>query len=104
MKSAITLLLIGAAFIIGCASSAIVGDTNGQLRIAELKVDGMTCSSCAFGVEYQLKQVPGVVAADVNYPEGTGYVIYDSTQVNADNAAAASEVYRAFVVDDKPYK
>lgn len=90
-------------FIIGCSSSA-VPNNKGDLRIAQLKVDGMTCESCAFGVEYQLKQVPGVVAADVNYPEGDGYVIYDPSLTNADEAAAASDVYPAFVVEDKPYQ
>ena len=96
------LLLIFVVFIIGCANQPQISD-NGDLRIAELKVEGMTCQSCAFGVEHQLKQVPGVVAVDVNYPEGTGYVIYDPEKTAADEAAAASDVYLAYVVEDKPY-
>jgi len=103
MKASILLTALILVFIIGCTTSAQV-PANDNLRIAELKVEGMTCQSCAFGVEYQLKQVPGVVAADVNYPEGDGYIIYDSSLTNADEAAAASDVYLAFVIEDKTYK
>ena len=60
----------------------------------------MTCPSCAFGVEYELKQLQGVYRAEVKYPEGTGTVIYDSSRISAEEIAAASTVYPASVVED----
>jgi len=100
----VSILALFVVVLSGCTSSAAVITTDRELRVAEVYVEGMTCTSCAVGVEYQLKKVPGVVAADVNYPEGDGYVIYDPAQTNADQAVAASTVYRAIVVNDKPYE
>ena len=64
----------------------------------ELEIEGMTCTSCALGVEYQLKQVPGVLAADVKYPEGTCTVTYDADIVDPETIAKASDVYPARVI------
>ena len=60
----------------------------------------MTCTSCALGVEYELKQVDGVVDAKVKYPEGTGTVTFDSAVVDAETIAKASTTYPAKVVSN----
>ncbi len=71
-----------------------------DVRQATFRFEGMTCPSCAQGVAYQLQQVPGVITADVQYPEGTGVVQYDASQISADEIAVASTVYPAEVVQD----
>ncbi len=38
---------------------------NGQSQMLELEITGMTCPSCAEHVEQALRQVPGVVSAEV---------------------------------------
>jgi copper chaperone CopZ len=69
-----------------------------SLETANLQFEGMDCPSCALGVEYELKQVSGVVDAKVMYPEGTGTVTFDSAIVDAETIAKASTVYPAKVV------
>ncbi|MEK6848407.1 MAG: heavy metal-associated domain-containing protein [Nanoarchaeota archaeon] len=69
-----------------------------NLETANLEIEGMTCQSCALGVEYELKQVDGVVDAKVNYQDGTGIVTFDPAVVNAETIAEASTVYPVKVV------
>jgi copper chaperone CopZ len=103
MRIIIFLTLLSTLIISGCSSSAQLSEYNGELRIAEISVDEMTCQSCALGVEYQLTNVDGVVSADVKYPEGIGYFIYDPTLVSTETVITASDVYPAHVVSDKIY-
>ena len=69
-----------------------------NLETANLQFEGMDCPSCALGIEYELKQVNGLVDAKVNYPAGTGTVTFDSAIVDAETIAKASTVYPAKVV------
>lgn len=69
-----------------------------NLKTANLEIEGMTCQSCAIGVEYELKQVNGVVDAKVNYQDGTGSVTFDPAKVDAETIAKASTIYPAKVV------
>jgi len=102
----INILIIILIVLSGCSSSQITGNTpieisqNENTRLAKLDIKEMTCPSCAFGVEYELKKLQGVYSAEVKYPEGTGAVIYDSSRISAEEIAAASTVYPASVVED----
>lgn len=73
-------------------------NTQSNLETADLQIEGMTCQSCALGVEYELKQVNGVIDAKVNYQDGTGKVTFDPAQVDAETIAKSSTVYPAKVV------
>ncbi len=77
-----------------------VKETNSpqNLKTANLEIEGMTCQSCALGVEYELKQVDGVVDAKVSYQDGTGKVTFDPAKVDAETIAKASTIYPAKVV------
>lgn len=72
-----------------------------NLHEATLDIKDMTCTSCALGVEYQLKQVDGVVGVKVIYEEGKGYVKYDADKVDAETIAKASDVYPTTVINDQ---
>lgn len=72
-----------------------------NLHEATLDIKDMYCGSCALGVEYQLKQVDGVVDARVSYTEAKGYIKYDADKVDAETVALASDVYPAKVIEDK---
>jgi len=72
-------------------------DTSQNLETANLIIEGMSCQSCALGVEYELKQVNGVIDAKVNYRDGTGTVTFDPAMVDAETVAKASTVYPAKV-------
>ena len=70
---------------------------------ATFAFEGMTCPSCALGVEYQWKQLDGVYDAQIKYPEGTGVVVYDTAKLSAEAIAAASTIYPARVTADESY-
>ena len=74
----------------GLTGNAVKKTTTPQnLETANLEFEGMDCPSCALGVEYELRQVNGVVDAKVKYPDGTGTVRFDPTVVNAETVAKA---------------
>jgi len=84
------------------APKAIPSDAN--VRQATLAIKDMTCPSCALGVEYQLKQLDGVYNAEVKYPEGVGFAVYDSSKLSAEKIASSSTIYPAIVASDEPYE
>jgi copper chaperone CopZ len=48
-----------------------------ELRELKLKIDGMTCESCAEAIRESLLQIKGVVSAKVSFAKGEPIVIYD---------------------------
>ncbi|MBI2107470.1 heavy-metal-associated domain-containing protein [Candidatus Woesearchaeota archaeon] len=72
--------------------------TQRNLETDNLEIEGMTCQSCALGVEYELKQVNGVADAKINYQDRTRTVTFDPIIVDAETIAKASTVYPAKVV------
>jgi len=98
----INILLLSIIFV-GCVTSNSVAELESgvmNLHEAELKVEGMTCISCAMGVEYQLKQVDGVVDCNIDYATGKGTVKYDADKVDAATIVKASDVFPTIVVSD----
>ncbi len=73
-------------------------NTPQDLETANLRIEGMTCQSCALGVEYELKQVDGVIDAKVNYQEGAGVVTFDPNVVGSETIAKGSTTYPAKIV------
>ena len=99
------LLMAGMVFLAGCTTVASptapqepASLTPTNIQETTLAIDDMTCPSCALGVEYQLKQVPGVIDAKISYKEGQGVVTYDADTVSPEAIAKASDVYPARVV------
>ena len=69
----------------------------------EMKVDGMTCDSCATHVKAALEKVPGVRSAVVSYPTGTAQLATDpGTSPEALTAAVAALGYRSALADAAP--
>ena len=52
---------------------------------ANLLISGMHCSSCAGIIERQLKKVPGVIEARVNFAAEKASIIYDSHQASVED-------------------
>lgn len=94
----ISLLVIGCTKPTGSAVSEV--KTQADLKQATLEIEGMTCQSCALGVEYELKQVAGVADVKVDYQTGKAVVEYDPAQVDAVAIAQASTAYPAKVIGD----
>ncbi|RMF55500.1 heavy-metal-associated domain-containing protein [Candidatus Woesearchaeota archaeon] len=101
--SVLAALLVMAAFAFNTNHEDNAKDLINQqsLETAYLQIEGMTCKSCALGVEYELKQVNGVVDARVSYKEGTGIVTFNPEIVDAETIAKASTVYPARVIPQK---
>ena len=65
-----------------------------------LKIDGMTCASCAEDVKQALQKVPGVRSAAVSYPQGLANVtVGEGASHDILAAAVATLGYRAKVAD-----
>ncbi len=82
-------------------ASAIHSSTS-QLRELKLKVDDMTCESCAEAIEKSLLQVNGVVKADVSYAEGIAVVVYDPSIISQRKVVeSVPEPYSVKVLSEK---
>ena len=67
-----------------------------------LHIDGMTCTSCAEHVQQALKNLPGVRAASVSYPQRRAEVEADAgVSLDPLMAAVAALGYRARVADSQ---
>ncbi len=51
-------------------------------EVAYFKVEGMTCESCATGLEFTLRRKPGVIDAQVDYEEARAMVKYDPSKTD----------------------
>jgi copper chaperone CopZ len=98
--SLVVLLLVVGCLVQETPASNGYGESaqRGSLAILELEIYGMTCPSCALGVEAALKQIDGVIDAEVVYDEGRGRVIYDSSAVGEDEILEGVKPFRAVVV------
>lgn len=74
-----------------------------ELRQVSLSIDGMTCGSCSFGLEYALKLKKGVVDAKISLKydlSGAGEVIYDPKLITKEDITKSAEPYTAVIVSD----
>lgn len=62
-------------------TSGAAVETHQKTETVVLNVHGMTCSSCATGVEYALKDMPGVVDARVSLKASRAVVKIDPSKV-----------------------
>ena len=60
-----------------------------NLRRAELRVEGMTCSGFEYNVCSGLELVDGVAGASADAKKGRAYVEYDVTRVSVEDLVAA---------------
>ena len=68
--------------------AAVPSSTNGR---TSLVISGMHCSSCAGLIERQLKKVPGVSTANVNFAAEKATVVFDPTLTKIDDLVKAVE-------------
>ena len=58
-------------------------------KLTTLRIEGMTCGSCATAVKHVLKNVDGVKKAHVSYAEKNAVVTYDAAKVTPEKIARA---------------
>lgn len=88
-------------YIYGTVDGSTYPQNPADLRQATLRIEGMTCPSCADGVESLLKQNEGVISADVDYFQGKGQVVYDPAKITIEEILNAIQPYTATVMEDK---
>ncbi len=64
--------------------------TRAEMRAAELRVNGMTCPFCVFGIEKKLRHVSGVNEVEVFLDEGRIRLVF-----SAENTATVREIENA---------
>ena len=71
-----------------------------------LPVQGMSCASCVNRIKATLRQVPGVVAANINYATKKVAVEYNVGQVTIEDLAKAIEAagYKILEINEKFWK
>ncbi len=60
-----------------------------QVATVELEIKGMTCEGCAAAIKDKLLEMPGVAAADVDYPAGHARVKFDPVKTDPSKLMAA---------------
>lgn len=80
-----------------------------NLSQLNLKISGMTCSSCATGIEYSLENLSGVTRAEVSFYSGQGTIIYDPNKIRPKEILESeifsnSSPYQAKIIEDKILK
>lgn len=86
-------------------TSASVTNNLSNLSQLTLKISGMTCSSCARGIEYSLENLPGVTKAEVNYYQGRGTITYNPDKISSQEILESevfsnSSPYQAEIIED----
>ncbi|HHW46699.1 MAG TPA: heavy metal transporter [Clostridiales bacterium] len=68
------------------------------MQFVKLKIDGMTCPSCATRIERKLKSTKGVTNANVSYSSGRADITYDENAISIDKIINTIELlgYKAF--------
>ncbi len=77
--------------------------TKASQKTVQMRIAGITCASCAKGLEASLRNMAGVVRVTVDYEDGQAVVTFDTTKQSAQNlskfvASCAYEVKETKVV------
>ena len=69
------------ATLVGSGSEEAAIVPSGTYAQTQLPIRGMVCSACALLIEHQLRRVPGVARANVDFGAQIAYVTYDPQRV-----------------------
>jgi copper chaperone CopZ len=86
---AIVIAVVLAPFFTNSNISASKAEENSNTKEVVLKIEGMSCPSCAFGLERVLKRLDGVVDANVSYSKKEARVKYIEGKVKVDDIVKA---------------
>lgn len=79
---------------------------NKNLNKLDLKINGMTCTGCAAGIQNILLSLEGVVYAKISFYEKTGEVIYNPDKITKEeilNSQAFTGQYSAEIISDEKF-
>jgi len=79
---------------------------NENLNKLNLKINGMTCTGCASGIQSILLSFEGVIDAKISYQDRTGEVIYNPSIITKEeiiNSEAFTGQYSAEIISDEKF-
>lgn len=74
-------------------------NNSSELGKLHLKISGMTCSSCATGIKYELERLTGVTEAEVSFYRNRAAITYDFNKISP-KEILESEIFS----NGSPYK
>ena len=76
-----------------------------NLRKVDLGIENMFCIGCRSSVVSAVTALPGVVQADADPGNDSGWVVYDPALISKEAIVASSifQAYPASILDDQPY-
>lgn len=104
---------LGILLLVGTLGMSLVGGTGcgtvepttavKATRTASLRVNGMTCASCAVTVKVAVKRLEGVASVKVDVPGSRASIHYDDERVSAQALAQAitDAGYESTVLSDE---
>lgn len=60
--------------------TVITGNT--VLKIAEVKIKGMTCAACEEHVKFEVNKLPGIISSEVSYANRNAMITFDTMKTN----------------------
>jgi len=88
----------------GCSSSCAVTSLHAaEVSSVQLELMGLVCASCNYAVKAALKDLDGVVQADVDYDQRRATVLYDPSRVTPQQMVEAIDKagFQAEISPDK---
>lgn len=52
------------------------------LKIAEVKIKGMTCAACEEHVKFEVAKLPGIISSEVSYANRNAIITFDTMKTN----------------------
>lgn len=56
--------------------------TDAVLKIAEVKIKGMTCAACEEHVKFEVTKLPGIISSEVSYANRNAIITFDTMKTN----------------------
>lgn len=88
------------------STASLINNSQELKSQLHLKISGMTCSSCATGIKYELERLNGVIEAGVSFYQSRATITYDSNKITS-KEILESEIfsdnspYQAKIIEDK---
>lgn len=101
----VPLLFVGLAFVLlltDCSYGGPRQETVDESPVAvapngyvtkQIAVEGMTCTSCAWGIELQMRTIEGVYTASLDYDTAIGQVTYDPEKVSQEALVKSADPF-----------
>ncbi len=114
MKQIVILALLGILLLSGCTNQTQSNATQtalttvaqpGELRQVELRIEGLWCESCIYGIQSVMNKTPGIQSTEIKITDyvaqtGTAKIVYDQAKIGKRQITKLTEPYPSTIVKD----